>query len=105
MSCEGAIENWLANLLPVIKSSLQQQLVSALSQEIIQDGLTPRRLERERSIQSAGARKVTIDKDNRKGNFHHKKSGIVKSSNLASNCFYKITVNDMMDGQPRITFC
>ncbi|XP_033641711.1 dynein beta chain, flagellar outer arm-like [Asterias rubens] len=65
ISCDGPIENWLSNLLPMVRLSLQTQLTSALGNESLEPPGTPRRGERE--IHSAGARRVTVGKDERKG--------------------------------------
>ena len=65
MSCDGPIENWLSNLLPMIKLTLQTQLSSALGNETLEPPGTPRRGQRE--IHSAGARRVTVGAEERKG--------------------------------------
>lgn len=64
MLCDGPIENWLCNLLPAIKASLQQQLCSALNQDGTIE-VNSRKPERE--IHSAGARRVTLNKDEKNG--------------------------------------
>eukprot|EP00057_Strongylocentrotus_purpuratus_P006394 XP_011660868.1 PREDICTED: dynein beta chain, flagellar outer arm [Strongylocentrotus purpuratus] len=77
VSCEGPIENWLGNLIPMIKTSLQHQLASALAHETLDlqasfqssgqsEGLGPGP-RKERDIHSAGARRVTVGKEERKG--------------------------------------
>ncbi|XP_022099208.1 dynein beta chain, ciliary-like [Acanthaster planci] len=65
VSCDGPIESWLGNLLPMVKLTLQTQLSSALGNDSLEPPGTPRRTERE--IHSAGARRVTVGKDERKG--------------------------------------
>ncbi|XP_071959570.1 uncharacterized protein [Antedon mediterranea] len=62
--CDGPIENWLAVLIPTIKASLQQQLVSALNHQAAEvTGVKKVK----RDIHSAGARRVTVLKDDNKG--------------------------------------
>ncbi|XP_033103095.1 dynein heavy chain 9, axonemal-like [Anneissia japonica] len=58
--CDGPIENWLAVLIPTIKSSLQQQLTSSLNHQVANSRMV------EREIHSAGARRVTLLKDDKK---------------------------------------
>ena len=56
MLCEGSIETWLSNFQKSIKMALQRQLCSALGLEKAAGSKT-------REIHSAGARRVTISRN------------------------------------------